>query len=243
MAISISKPGVTTAELNREIEQEILLSGAIPTFKGYGAGGSRAGFPAASCISINDAFVHGAPYDYKLVEGDVVSVDIGVTKDGFIADSCFTYGIGEISYESRSLILAGREVLDYGISLVKEGVWTLDLGDNIAEKAEELGYITMPDIYGHGVGAFLHEAPSIPFVRRELTRGSVRNIKLMSGMVITIEPAVTLPSVEHKYIEGSDGWTLKTGNGSYAAQFEHAVLVGAGGCEKLTAEFPDIISI
>jgi len=241
-AIAASKSGVTTGELDQIIEDHILSCGAIPTFKGYGASGNRKGFPASSCQSVNDVLVHGIPTKaLKIYDGDIISIDVGVTKGGMIADSCFSYGIGYIDPKYSKLIKAAHDITMYGVSICKPGLRIHDLARLIAEFAESLGpYKTMCDLYGHGVGASLHEDPKIPYVRTNLFKEFVPNPRLEEGMVITIEPVIVFSSCDQKYYEDADRWTLRTTDKSYSAQFEHAIAITSDGNEILTGEFPNV---
>ena len=239
-AIVISKPGISTQQLDRAIERVIIENGATPTFKNYGASPQRKGFPASSCISVNNVMVHGIPNNYKLKYQDLVSIDIGVTKNGFIADSCFSYSIGKPIPKHQKLLDAAKQITMYGISLVRDGIHVLDLGEQVANKAHELGFITMPDLFGHGVGSILHEKPTIPFVVKSKLQKGFPNPKLEEGMIITIEPVIAFPSTNQQYTEDRDQWTLYTKDGSYTAQFEHTVYVTKQGCNILTSTFPDL---
>lgn len=241
-AASLTKPGMTTADLNKIVEDHIIENGATPTFKGYGGTKFRKPFPSTICISVNNVLVHGIPGSLRIKDGDIVSIDIGVTKNGCVADSCFSYGVGNVLPEHKKLLAASRSITMYGISLVKPGLRVHDLAIQVAEYAESLGFITMPDLYGHGTGSVLHEAPKIPFTRPNLFKEKISNPKLEKDMVITIEPVIAFPSCKHQYIEDSDGWTLRTLDGSWSAQFEHGILVTETGCEILTHDFnPQLI--
>jgi methionyl aminopeptidase len=237
-AAALTKPGMTTADLDKIIEDHIIANGATPTFKGYGGNKHRKPFPATICISVNDVLVHGIPGPLKIKDGDIVSIDIGVTKNGCVADSCFSYGVGNVKPEHQKLLKAAHDITMYGISIVKPGLRVHDLATQIAEYAESLGpYTVMPDLYGHGTGISLHEPPKIPFTRPIHFKEKIPNPKLEAGFVITIEPVVALSSCKHQYTEDSDGWTLRTLDRSWSAQFEHVVLVTDTGSEILTGEF------
>jgi methionyl aminopeptidase len=238
-AVAFTKPGVTTLQLNDLIEKKIIESGAIPTFKGYGGNGYRPPFPNTICSSVNDVLVHGIPSNKPIQDGDVISIDVGVSKNGVIADSCFSYGIGKLKPIHEQLLHKALQVTRFGISLVKPGVRIHELSQAVAEYAESIGVITMPELFGHGVGASLHEDPTIPFTHKHLFRTPIPNLRLEPNMVITIEPVVALPSTKYKFIEDGDMWTLRTIDKSYSAQFEHVILVTESGHEILTEEFPD----
>lgn len=237
-AASATYPGMTTLDLDKIIEDHILSCDATPTFKGYGGHRSRTAFPRASCISVNSVLVHGIPGPLKIGDGDIISIDIGVSKNGMIADSCFSYGVGSVSEDNLRLLKAARDITMYGIEIAKPGIRIHDLAAKVAEYAESLGYITMPDLYGHGLGTLLHEKPTIPFTRKNLFREPIPNPRLEEGMVITIEPVIALLSCNHKYTEDSDNWALRTSDGSWSAQFEHDIAITSTGSEILTQPFP-----
>lgn len=235
-AAALTHPGTTTAILNKIIEEYITQNQATPTFKGYGGTAFRKSFPSAACISVNDVLVHGIPGKLKIQEGDLVSIDIGVTKEGCIADSCYSYIVGKPKPEHQELLEAAKEITMYGISLVQPDIRVHDLARAIAIKAEALGFMTMPDLYGHGTGIQLHEKPSIPFTKPPY-KEPMPNPKLKKDMVITIEPVVCFQSNAGNYVEDKDGWTLRTLDGTWAAQFEHTLLLTEDGNEILTGEF------
>lgn len=241
-AILATKAGISTYELDKIIEDHILSSGATPTFKGYGQAKNRPGFPASSCQSINDVLVHGIPTkQLKVFDGDIISIDVGVTKGGCIADSCLSYGIGNVKPKYQELLKAAHDITMYGISICKSGLRIHDLARLVAEYAESIGsYKTMCDLYGHGTGINLHENPRIPYVRSNLFKEFIPNSKLEKDMVITIEPVVVFASCDQRYIEDSDRWTLRTLDKSWSAQFEHTILItdSSDGPEILTGDFP-----
>jgi methionyl aminopeptidase len=237
-AASLTKPGITTAELNKIVENHIIANGATPTFKGYGGNRHRKPFPSTICVSVNDVLVHGIPSSLKIKDGDIVSIDIGVTKNGCVADSCFSYGVGNVKPEHQKLLKAAHDITMYGISIVKPGLRIHDLATQIAEYAESLGpYIVMPDLYGHGTGIVLHEPPKIPFTRPIHFKEKIPNPKLEKDMVITIEPVIAFATCQHQYTEDSDQWTLRTLDGSWSAQYEHGILITETGAEILTHTF------
>lgn len=237
-AVEASRPGVSTAELDKIIEQHILSCGATPTFKGYGGAKDRPAFPKTSCISVNSVLVHGIPSQKeKLQDGDLVSIDIGVTKNNCIADSCYSYAVGKLKPEHQKLLEAAKEITMYGISICRPGLRIHDLSRMVAEKAESLGFINMPGLFGHGTGGpILHEKPTIPFDRPPF-KEPIPNPRLEKDMVITIEPVVAFLSSKGKYIEDPDYWTLRTIDGSWSAQFEHTILITDLGSEILTGTF------
>jgi methionyl aminopeptidase len=245
--MNATKHGISTLELDKIIEDHILSSGATPTFKGYGKSGNRPGFPASSCQSINDVLVHGIPTSQlKMFKGDIISIDVGVTKGGCIADSCFSYGLGDVSPEAKALLKAAHDITMYGVSICKAGLRIHDLARLIAEYAESLGpYSTMCDLYGHGTGVDLHEDPRIPYTRSNLFKEFIPNHRLEKDMVITIEPVVVPSSCNQKYSEDLDRWTLRAVDKSWSAQFEHTILItdSQQGPEILTGDFPSDLLI
>jgi len=238
-AIQISKPGVPIYELDKVIEDHILKCGATPTFKGYGASSNRKSFPAASCCSPRDVLVHGIPSKKDILrDGDIISIDVGVTKNDCIADSCLSYGIGNVSEENRKLLQAARDITMHGISICKPNIRIFEITTQVHQKATELGYLPFPGLHGHGTGGtILHEAPSIPFNIDEIE--GIPNPRLCEGMVITIEPVIGHISSQGKFREESDKWTLRTLDRSWTAQFEHTIYITSNGFEILTGIFPE----
>ncbi len=215
------EPGVTTAELDAVAEKLIRRRGGTPTFKGY------RGFPASICASQNSMVVHGIPGPYRLEEGDIVSVDVGVTKDGFVADSAYTFAVGEISPEAQALLDACRDALDAGVAEARVGNYIGDISAAVQRATEAAGFSVVRTLVGHGVGRSMHEDPQIPnYVGR--TRGP----ELSVGMTLAIEPMITAggPGVHL----ADDGWSIFTDDGSLAAHFEHTVAVTEHGPQVLT---------
>jgi methionyl aminopeptidase len=223
------KPGVTTAYLDKIAEAFIRDHGAEPGFKGYG------GFPGTLCTSVNDQVVHGIPGNYLLKEGDVLSVDCGVKKDGYFGDSAFTFTVGEVSEDVRLLLQRTRESLEIGIQAAVAGNRVGDIGYSIQQYCESFGYGVVRDLVGHGLGSNLHEKPEVPNFGR---RGKGKELK--EGMVLAIEPMINLG--KHKVYQMRDGWTIKTDDGSPSAHFEHDIVVRKGKAEILsTFDFIDEI--
>jgi len=207
------KPGVTTAKLDAIAEEFIRDNGGQPAFKGY------RGFPATLCISVNEEVVHGIPSDRVVKEGDVLSVDCGVKKDGYFGDSAFTYPIGEVSLEIKHLLKTTLESLFKGIEAAKVGSRMGDVSYAIQYHTEKLnGYGVVRELIGHGVGKHLHEEPDVPNYGR---RGN--GLKLQKGLVIAIEPMINLGT--HRVKQLRDGWTIVTADGKPSAHFEHTVAV------------------
>jgi methionyl aminopeptidase len=220
------EPGITMSELDLIAEEYIRSHGGIPTSKGYkGAGGVP--FPTATCISPNDVIVHGIPGSYQAREGDIISFDIGVTKDGLIADSAATFPVGDISPEAQRLLDVCRAALDAGIEAAQVGSMVGDISAAVQAVVEDAGFSVVRSLVGHGVGKHYHEEPQVPnFVT------PYRGPKLVEGMTIAIEPMITAggPDV-HLH---DDGWTISTDDGSLTAHFEHTVAITADGPRVLT---------
>lgn len=216
------EPGVTTAELDKLAEDFIRSKGAIPNFKGY------SGYPAASCISVNDQVIHGIPSgSRKLKSGDIVSVDLGALFEGYNGDNAATFACGDITAEAKRLIDTTRESLYEGIKMARAGGRVGDIGAAVQNYVEARGYSVVRDYVGHGVGASLHEAPEIPNYGI-----SGRGIRLLPGMTIAIEPMVNAGG--HKVKVLPDGWTVLTADGSLSAHFEHTVAITADGPHIMT---------
>ena len=223
------RPGVTTAYLDKIAETFIRDHHAEPGFKGYG------GFPGTLCTSVNDQVVHGIPGNYALKDGDVLSVDCGVKKDGYFGDSAFTFTIGEVGEDIKLLLQRTRESLNIGIEAAVAGNRVGDIGWNIQQYCESFGYGVVRDLVGHGLGSNLHEKPEVPNFGR---RGKGKELR--EGMVLAIEPMINLG--KHKVYQMRDGWTIKTDDGLPSAHFEHDIVVRKGKAEVLsTFDFIDEI--
>ena len=215
--------GLTTKQVDREVNDFIVKSGARPTFKGYG------GFPGSACISVNDVVIHGIPGKRVIHNGDIVSVDVGATYHGYVGDCAGTYPCGEISDEAKRLIEVTRQSFFEGLKFAKEGYRINDIGSAIQEYVESHGYSVVRDFVGHGVGRELHEAPEVP---NYSIKGLRANPRLKSGMTIAIEPMVNIGGYEVKVLD--DGWTTVTLDGSLSAHYENTVLITDGEPEILT---------
>ena len=218
----VIQPGVTTAQLDRLAEEFIRDNGATPAFKGY------CGFPASLCTSVNDQVVHGIPSDkVVLKDGDIVSVDCGTFKNGFVGDSAYTFAVGEISDEVKLLLETTKESLFKGIEQAVEGRRLGDLGYAIQNHCETRGYSVVREFVGHGVGRKMHEAPEVPNYG---SRG--RGPMLKTGMTLCIEPMINLG--KRDIIVERDGWTTRTRDGKPSAHFENAVAVAKGKADILS---------
>ena len=221
-----ARPGVTTADLDREAARLIAKAGARSAFKNYRVG--SAVYPAVLCASVNDEIVHGIPSDTReLAEGDIIGLDFGVEIDGYFADSAVTVAIGKVDEESARLIRATEESMASGIEQARDGARLGDIGAAVQEKAEAAGFSIVRDFVGHGIGRALHEDPQVPNFGK---RGRGRTIS--TGMVLAIEPMVNVGTAAVR-VDG-DGWTARTADGSRSAHFEHTVAVTRRGPEILT---------
>ena len=216
------QPGVSTAEINRVAHDFIVKNGAIPTFLGYN------GYPAATCISINDEVIHGIPNKKRIVKaGDIVSIDVGATFNGYVGDNAATFAAGEISPEAQRLCDVTRESLYEGIKMAVAGGRVGDIGSTIQRYCEERGFSVVREYTGHGVGKQMHEDPSVPNFG---TPG--RGVRLLPGMTIAIEPMINQGGAGIRQLP--DGWTVKTKDGSLSAHFEHTVAITSNGPVILT---------
>ena len=216
------KPGVSTDQLNQIVENTIRLEGAIPSFLNYN------GFPASSCISVNDVVVHGIPSkSHILKSGDIVSVDIGAILKGYHGDSAWTYACGEVSETAQHLMKVTEESLFQGLSMVKPGARLSDVSHAIQVYAESQGCSVVREFVGHGIGKVMHEDPQIPNFGLP-----GKGITLRPGMTLAIEPMINAGRKEVKVL--SDNWTTKTIDGSLSAHYEHTVLVTNDGYQILT---------
>ena len=215
------EPGITMIELDRIADEYIRSRGAVPTSKGY------KGYPAATCISPNDMIVHGIPGSYEAKEGDIISVDVGVTKDGLIADSAATFPVGEISPEAQRLLDVCRAALEAGIEAAQLGAKVGDISEAVQTVVEDAGFSVVRSLVGHGVGKHYHEDPQVPnFVT------AFRGPDLLEGMTIAIEPMITAGGPD--VYPHDDEWSISTVDGSLAAHFEHTVAITSRGPRVLT---------
>jgi methionyl aminopeptidase len=215
------RPGVVERELDEVARREFEKRAVIPTFLGYH------GYPASLCVSVNDEIVHGIPGDRELMEGDIVSIDIGCTYRGFVADHAVTLGVGRISPEAERLIEVTREALWQGIRAAKGGSRVGEIGHAIQTYVEGEGYAVVREYVGHGVGRQMHEDPQIP------NYGSPGSGPVLKpGMVIAIEPMVNVGDWRTK--RDPDNWTVRTIDGSLSAHFEHTLAITDGEPEVLT---------
>ena len=214
-------PGITTRELDQMAEEHIRSRGAVPAFKGY------RGFPATLCVSINEEVVHGIPNQRKLKEGDILSIDVGVNRNGYFGDAAVTLPVGEVDLEARRLIEVTERSLYIGIEKAKAGNRLFDISFAIQQWVESHGFSVVRDFVGHGIGKSLHEEPQIP------NFGSPhQGPRLEKGMVFALEPMVNEGTYEVRVL--SDAWTVVTADGKRSAHFEHTIVLTDGGAEILS---------
>jgi methionyl aminopeptidase len=221
-------PGKTTPKQLDELADRLIREeGGVPSFLGY------RGFPAATCISVNNVVVHGIPTGQTLVEGDIISLDFGVVKDGWHADSAWTFPVGSITASTQKLLNVTRESLMQGIAKARPGNTTGDIGHAVQKYVEGYGYGVVRELVGHGIGQKLHDEPhNVPNFGRQ---GSGE--KLREGMCICIEPMINEGT--HKVVTLEDGWTVVTADDKLSAHFEHTVAITKSGPVILTTEDKD----
>jgi len=217
----IARPGITTLELDKAAEAFILSMGAKPAFKGYD------GFPYSLCASVNENIVHGYPSNYVLKEGDIIGLDLGVLYKGYNSDMSVTIPIGNVSFEAKRLINVTKKALRLGIKKAKIGNTTGDIGNTIQRFVEDQGYGVVRELCGHGIGKSVHEDPKILNYGK---RGTGE--KLIEGMVICIEPMVTVGDYNLK--KSADGYGYATRDNSLSAHFEHTIAITSRGPQILT---------
>ena len=222
LAGEMVKPGVTTQEIDKAVEEFIRKQGAVPSFLNYN------GYPASACISVNDEVIHGIPGKRVLQEGDIVSIDVGAYIGGFHGDCAATFACGKISDEAKRLIDLTRQSFFEGIKFAKEGYRVQDISAAVQTYVEGHGFSVVREFVGHGVGAHLHESPEVPNFGR-----SGRGPRLLRGMTLAIEPMVNLGGAA--ILQLNDGWTVKTRDGKLSAHYENTILITDGEPEILTA--------
>jgi methionyl aminopeptidase len=214
-------PGVTTREIDKAVHDFIVSQGAVPTFLGYG------GFPASVCTSVNDQVIHGIPGPYKLREGDIISIDVGATYQGYVGDCAATFAVGSISDDAKKLIEVTRQSFFEGLKFAREGCRVSDISHAVQTYAESHGFSVVRDYVGHGVGAQMHEDPEVP------NYGAAgHGPRLMRGMTIAVEPMINQGSFEVRVL--SDDWTVVTADGKLSAHYENSLLITDGEPEILT---------
>jgi methionyl aminopeptidase len=216
-------PGVTTADLDAAAEKRILAAGAVPAFKGYH------GYPATICASLNEEVIHGIPSGRRVLKaGDILSIDVGASLDGYFGDSAVTLPVGRVTEEAATLLRATEESLYKAIERVRPGARISDIGHAVQQHVEAFGFTVVREFVGHGIGQKMHEEPQVP------NYGDPgRGPRLAEGMVLAIEPMVNAGKASVKVL--ADGWTAVTRDGSLSAHFEHTVAVTSGEPWILTA--------
>lgn len=221
--VKILRPGITTMQINKLAEEFIRDNKGKPTFLNFN------GFPYATCISVNDAVVHGFPDNNELKDGDVVSVDIGIFKNGFHGDSAYTYAVGEVGEDVMQLLKVTKESLYLGIEKARHGNRVGDIANAIQEHTEKKhGYGVVRELVGHGLGKNLHEEPQVPNYGKKGT-----GPKLKEGMVLAIEPMINLGVKD--IFNDEDGWTIRTKDNKVSAHFEHDVCIQKGAADILSS--------
>lgn len=221
------QPGITTLDVDRAAERMIRDAGALPTFKGYH------GFPYSICASVNEQVVHGFPSDYQLKDGDIFSIDVGVTLEGFVGDTAATVPVGEVSPDRLQLIRVTEECLARAIEQCRAGRHLGDIGWAVQEYAEGHGYSVVREYVGHGIGRRMHEDPQIPNYGKPGKGPKIRN-----GYVFAVEPMINLGTHQTKVL--ADGWTVVTLDGRPSAHSEHTIAITENGPEVLTRVSPAV---
>jgi methionyl aminopeptidase len=217
------RPGITTQEIDQFVESYLAMHGATPEQKGY------MGYPYATCTSVNDVVCHGMPNTSPLQDGDIVTIDMVVNLDGWLADSAWSYSVGTISSEKQRLLDTTLEALEAGIRQARVGNRIGHISHAIQTLAESKGYSVVRQFIGHGIGTRIHEDPPVPHFGEQNS-----GIMLLEGMVITIEPMLNIGSPEVRI--DPDGWTARTADGSLSAQYEHTVAITRNGPLVLTEQ-------
>lgn len=225
--IAACVPGAVAADLDALAQKRIEQEGGTPSFLNYTPAGSKKAFPAAICVSVNDEVVHGIPHkDKVLADGDLVTIDCGLTYKGMFVDAACTTVVGTCTPEAGELVEATRKALGFALLFAHTGAKTGALGSAVEETAAEYGFCAPPDLGGHGVGASPHEDPFIPNI------GGIQGEPLQQGHVIAIEP-ILFSGSDPRTVVDKDGFTIRTIDGSLAAHFEHTVLVSGEGTPEL----------
>ena len=216
-------PGVTTREIDKAVHDFILSQGAIPTFLGYG------GYPASVCISINEEVIHGIPGSRVIKDGDIVSIDVGATKDGYVGDCAATFIAGDCDEESKKLIEVTRQSFFEGIKFARPGYRISDISHAVQTYAEGNGFSVVREYVGHGVGREMHEEPEVPNYGKP-----GHGPRLMAGMTLAVEPMINAGSAGVRVLK--DGWTVVTTDGKRSAHYENTILITNDDPVILTSE-------
>jgi len=230
MLLQAAKPGMTLREVDRLAEKGIRDRGGVPTFKGY------QGFPASICASVNEVVVHGIPANQVLKDGDILSIDIGTTFEGYVSDTAATVALGNVTQDAQRLLRVTQESLMLGIAAMQKGNRLSDIGHAVQSHAEKNGYGVVRALVGHGVGRKMHEEPQVP------NWGEAgKGIVLRPGLVLAIEPMITEGTFEVETLK--DGWTVVTADGKLAAHFEHTIALTDDGPRILTLRENDFMEL
>jgi len=223
-AVALARPGVSTAEIDAEVERVVRAHGATPEFKGYH------GYPASSCISVNDQVVHGIPGRRRLEDGDIVGIDVGARVKGYVGDNAATVCVGTVTEAARRLVETTRECLELAIAQCVPGKRLSDIGRAVQVHAEARGYALVREYAGHGIGTRMHEDPQVPnYVDAQTLK---RDLVLKEGLCLAIEPMLNAGSAEVSVLD--DDWTVVTKDGALSAHWEDAVAVTKDGPMLLT---------
>ena len=222
LAGNMAVPGVTTLEIDKAVNDFIRKNGAVPTFLNYN------GYPASVCISVNDEVIHGIPGKRVLRDGDIVSIDVGATYEGYVGDCAATYVAGTASDEAKKLIQVTRQSFFEAMKFARVGYRISDISHAVQQYAEENGFSVVREYVGHGVGARMHEDPEVPNFGRP-----GHGPRLAAGMTLAVEPMINEGGAAVKVLP--DGWTVKTADGSLSAHYENTILITSGDPEILTA--------
>lgn len=233
IASQMIRPGVTTAEIDRAVEEHFQRLGATPLFKNYpNSSRNKRAFPAVCCMSVNEAVVHGIPTDKPLQEGDILSMDTGCRLNGWCGDAAVTHPVGQISPEVQDLLNVTKTVLELAIQLMGEKSRWSQVAEQMAMYVADHGYSTVECFVGHGIGRDMHEDPQVPNFRSRSLRGS-GDFRLVPGLVIAVEPMVNAGTKKVKMLK--DHWTQVTADGQMSAHFEHTIALTEEGPRVLTA--------
>lgn len=220
------RAGISTKQIDRSVHDYIVKCGAVPTFLGY------SGFPGSACVSVNEEVIHGIPGSRKIRTGDIVSIDVGATFNGFVGDCAGTFPCGEISEEAAELIAVTRQSFFEGMKFAREGYRLFDIGAAIQDYVESHGFSVVRDYVGHGVGRELHEDPEVPNYRPDRKLGQIGNPRLRKGMTIAVEPMVIAGDWEIEVL--SNDWTVVSADGTLASHYENTIAITDGEPEILT---------
>ncbi|MEN8252489.1 MAG: type I methionyl aminopeptidase [Patescibacteria group bacterium] len=219
--------GVTGNEIDELAEKMIIDAGCEPAFKGYGAEEGNP-FPGTVCFSINEGIVHGIPTDYKIKDGDVVKIDIGLKHEGYFADMARSFLVGDVSDDAVKLVETTKKAFNKGLATIKDGSTLQEYAEAVQGYAEGKGYKMVKNLVGHGIGTQLHEVPQIP----NYFNKKMKSFTFYAGMTVALEPMVNIGTEETRVAD--DGWTFETSDGSLSAHWENTVLVTEKGTEILT---------